>query len=320
MAAITNFEQLRAEAKRRGPLTVAVAAAQQYSSIEAAREACDAGIANAILVGDEEQIRKIAAENAVSLDGLRVIDVPEVHEAAREAVRLVHDGTAQILMKGKLETADLLRAALNKEAGLRAGALLTVVWVGEIPGFGRLLFISDPGVVIRPTIDQKVDIVQNAINVALRLGLIEPKVAVLAALDMVSPTIPTTVDAANLSKMADRGQITGGYVDGPLGFDTAISPAAALAHGLRGPVAGQADILIVPDIEAGNVLVKGLTYFAGAASAVIVAGARAPIVITSRADPPETKLTSIALAALLASSPLPLHETILTLADVQQRS
>lgn len=318
MAAIRNFAELRAAAQEQGPITVAIAEAQQYSSIEAAREACDEGIANSILVGDREQIEQIAAEHNISLAGLTIEHAADSATAARIAVKLVHDGMAQVLMKGKLETADLLRAALNKEYGLRTGSFLTVVWVGEVPGFDRLLFISDPGVIITPTIDQKVEIVQNAINVARRLGLDEPKVAILAALDMVSPSIPTTVDAANLSKMADRGQISGGFVDGPLGFDTAIFPTAALSHGLRGPVAGHADILVVPDIEAGNVLVKGLTYFAHAASASIVVGARAPIVITSRADPAETKLTSIALAALIAEKPIPAQVDMLTIADVQQ--
>ncbi len=319
MPAIKNFTDLLELARQRGPLTLAVAAAHELHVLEAVRGATDAGIVHPILIGNEPLIRQIAAEHHISLADFTITDIEDVHEAAKAAVRLVHDGDAQVLMKGKLETADLLRAALDRQHGLRTGSLFSVVWIAEVPGLDRLLFVSDPGIVIHPTLDQKVEIVQNIINCARQLGLDEPKVAVLAALDMVSPAISSTVDAANLSKMADRGQISGGLVDGPLGFDTAISPTAAAAHGIAGPVAGHADILIVPDIEAGNVLAKGLVYFAHASAASIVVGATAPIVLTSRADPAETKLASIALGVALARNfnpPHPEHEY--NIAEVQQ--
>ncbi len=319
MPPINNFAQLTALAQQRGPLTLAVAAAHELHVLEAVRAATDAGIIHPILIGNELQMQRIAAEHGISLDGFTLVNSEEIHEAALMAVKLVHDGDAQVLMKGRLETADLIRAALNKQYGLRTGALLSVVWIAQVPGFDRLLFLSDAGIVIKPTLDQKVEIVQNIINAARQLGVEQPKVAVLASLDMVSPAIPATIDAANLSKMADRGQITGGYVDGPLGFDTAISPAAAAAHGLRGPVAGLADILIVPDIEAGNVLAKALVYFVHAEAASVVVGASAPIIITSRADSAATKLASIALGVVLATAaPPPAVALEYNIAQVQQ--
>ncbi len=319
MPPINNFAQLTVVAQQHGPLTLAVAAAHELHVLEAVRAATDAGMVRPILIGNELQMQRIAAEHGISLVGFNLINSEEIHEAALMAVKLVHDGEAQVLMKGRLETADLLRAALNKQYGLRTGALLSVVWVAQVPGIDRLIFLSDPGIVIKPTLDQKVEIVQNIINAARQLGVAEPKVAVLAALDMVSPAISATVDAANLSKMADRGQITGGYVDGPLGFDTAISPAAAAAHGLSGMVAGQADILIVPDIEAGNVLAKALIYFVHAEAASVVVGASAPIIITSRADSAATKLASIALGVVLATAaPLPAVALEYNIAQVQQ--
>jgi len=216
-------------------------------------------------------------------------------------MELVGLGHAQIAMKGKIETGDFLRAALDKEVGLRVGRLLTHVGVFEIPGFDRLLFISDAGVVVAPTMEQKIEIVQNAIYVAQRLGVEEPKVAILAATEMVNPKIPTTLDAANLAKMADRGQIKGGIVDGPLALDNAISLESARIKGIKSEVAGCADILIAPDIEAGNMLAKALTYFAKARMAGIVVGGKSPLIVASRSDPHETKLVSMALGVLLAS-------------------
>lgn len=319
MPPIRNLTELTELARQRGPLTLAVAAAHELHVLEAVRGATDAGLVSPTLIGDEELMRKIATEHNISLAGFTLINSEDVHEAARQAVQLVHDGAAQVLMKGKLETADLLRAALNKQYGLRTGALLSVAWIAQVPGLDRLIFVSDAGIVIKPTLDQKVEIVQNVINIARQLGVEQPKVAVLAALDMVSPAISATVDAANLSKMADRGQITGGLVDGPLSFDTAISPSAAAAHGLQGAVAGHADILIVPDIEAGNVLAKALVYFAHAQAASLVVGASAPIIIASRADSTETKLASIALAVAVAGSfHRPAPEPEYNLAQVQQ--
>lgn len=206
-----------------------------------------------------------------------------------------------MLVKGKLDTADLLRAVLDRESGLRAGALLTHVGLFDVPGLDRLLYISDGGVVLNPTLHQKMEITRDAVSVAHTLGLAILKVAILAAAEFVTEDMPTTVDAAALTKMADRGQITGALVDGPFGLDNAVSLAAAETKGLRGSVAGRADILIVPSVEAGNLMAKVITFLPGGRMAGIVVGARVPIVITSRADPHQGELFSIALATILAA-------------------
>jgi len=228
-----------------------------------------------------------------------------IHESdpktcANKVMELVSQGHAQIAMKGKVETGDFLRAALNKEYGLRRGNLLTHVGAFEIPGIDRLIFVSDAGVVVAPDMEQKVEIVRNAIRVARALGVEQPRVAILAATEMVNPKIPATLDAANLAKMADRGQITGGLVDGPLALDNAISPESVAVKGIQSQVAGYADILIPPDIEAGNVLAKAITYFANGKMAGVVVGARSPMIVASRSDTHETKLVSMALGVLLA--------------------
>ncbi len=210
-------------------------------------------------------------------------------------------GHADLAMKGRVETGDFLRAALDREIGLRVGRLFSHIAVFEVPGFDHLLFVTDSGVVVAPTMEQKVEIVQNAIMVAQRLGVTEPKVAVLAATEMVNPKIPTTMDAANLAKMADRGQIQGGIVDGPLALDNAISSESAEVKGIRSPVAGCADILVAPDVEAGNMLAKAITYFAQGKMAGVVVGGKSPLIVASRSDPHETKLVSMALGVLLAS-------------------
>jgi len=309
VAAIRNFTQLVAAAQRRGPLTLAVAAAQELHVLEAVRAAADMGIVRPILVGDLHEICRLAIEHGINVDDFAILLARDKYEAAAIAVRLVHDGEAEILMKGRMETADLLHAVLNRDCGMGSGGLLTFVWISQVPTLSRLLFISDPGVVIKPTLDQKVQIVQHCIDTAHRLGVQHPRVAILAAQDEVYPDELASSDAAALSKMADRGQITGAYVDGPLTLDSAISPVIVAQHGLRGPVAGHADILIVPDIEAGNILAKGLTYFAHAVSASVVVGATAPIVLTSRSDSAESKLASIALGVMLANEAISLESS-----------
>jgi phosphate butyryltransferase len=219
---------------------------------------------------------------------------------AYKVMELVGQGKVQIAMKGKVETGDFLRAALNKDYGLRRGNLFTHVGVFEIPGMDRLILVSDAGVVVAPDMEQKFEIVRNAIEVAHALGVEVPKVAILAATEMVNPKIPATLDAANLSKMADRGQIRGGLVDGPLALDNAISPESVAVKGIQSQVAGHADILIPPDIEAGNVLAKAITYFANGKMAGVVVGAKSPMIVASRSDSHETKLVSMALGVLLA--------------------
>jgi phosphate butyryltransferase len=259
-----------------------------------------AGVAEVILVGDVPKIRAIATEEGFDISRMDLVQADHPRDAAWRVMKLVSDGKADVAMKGKVETSDFLRGALSKELGLRTGRLFTHVAAFEIPEFDRLIFISDAGVVVAPNLEQKVEIVQNAIYVAHALGIERPRVAVLAATEVVNPKIPTTLDAANLSKMADRGQIRGGLVDGPLALDNAISPESARIKGIRSEVAGYADILIAPDIEAGNVLAKAITYFAQGKMAGVVVGARCPLILPSRSDTREAKLVSLALGVMLA--------------------
>ncbi len=301
---IRSFAELVEAARAKGPKRVAIAAAQEREVLLAAQDAERQGLAQCILVGDVPAIQEIAAEEGLDLSGMEMVHEPDPREAARRAMALVSQGHAEMAMKGRVETGDFLRAALDKEFGLRAGRLLSHVGVFEIPGFDRLIFVSDAGVVVAPDLAQKVEIVQNAIFVAQALGIPQPRVAILAATEMVNPKIPNTMDAANLAKMAERGQIVGGIVDGPLALDNAISPDAAAVKGIRSEVAGRADILIVPDIEAGNVLAKAITYFARGKMAGIVQGGRSPLIVASRADPHESKMVSMALGILLANPPL----------------
>lgn len=298
---ISSFVDLMAEAKKAGPRMVAIAAPHEEEILRSAVAAEQEGLANFTLVGDRERIRSVAADKALDVSRMMVINEPEPRAAARKVMELLRMGHADMAMKGKIETGDFLRAALDREVGLRVGRLFSHVAVFEIPGFDRLLFVTDSGVVVAPTMEQKVEIVQNAISVAQRLGVKQPKVAILAATEMVNPKIPTTMDAANLAKMADRGQIQGGLVDGPLALDNAISPESAAIKGIKSEVAGNADILVAPDVEAGNMLAKAITYFAHGKMAGVVVGAKSPLIVASRSDPHETKLISTALGVLLAS-------------------
>ena len=299
--AITSFAQLMEEARKVGPKTVAIAAAQEKEILLAAQDAEAQELCECVLVGDRAAIKEIAQENSIDVRRMMIIHEPKPKQAARKVMELVHLGHAQMAMKGGIETGDFLRAALDKEVGLRMGRLLTHVGIFEIPGFDRLIFISDAGVVVAPTMEQKIEIVQNAIYVAQRLGVEQPRVAILAATEMVNPKIPTTLDAANLSKMADRGQIRGGLIDGPLALDNAISLESAQIKGIKSDVAGRADILIPPDVEAANVLAKAITYFAKGNMAGVVVGGKSPIIVASRSDPHQTKLVSMALGVLLAT-------------------
>jgi phosphate butyryltransferase len=298
---IRSFAELKEAARARGPKKVAIAAAHEREVLLAAQDAQAEGIARCILVGDGTQIERVAGQSNISLNGMSIVDVAEPGEAARKVMELVSRGEADVAMKGRIETGDFLRAALDREFGLRQGRLLSHVAVFEIPGFERLVLVSDAGVVVAPDLEQKVAIIQNAIAVARAIGIELPRVAALAAIEMVNPKIPNTVEAAGLAKMADRGQIVGGLVDGPLALDNAISPEAAAIKGIKGEVAGRADVLILPDIEAGNVLAKAITYFARGRMAGIVYGARVPLVVASRADPHDSKLVSIALGVVVAA-------------------
>jgi len=289
------------EARKVGPRTVAIAAAQEKEILLAAHDAETQELCECILVGDRAVIKDVAQENSIDIRRMMIIQEPKPKQAAHKVMELVRMGHAQMAMKGKIETGDFLRAALDKEVGLRVGRLLTHVGIFEIPGFDRLIFISDAGVVVAPTMEQKIEIVRNAIFVAQRLRVEQPRVAILAATEMVNPKIPTTLDAANLSKMADRGQIKGGLIDGPLALDNAISLESAQIKGIKSDVAGRADILIPPDVEAANVLAKAITYFAKGNMAGVVVGGKSPIIMASRSDPHETKLVSMALGVLLAA-------------------
>jgi phosphate butyryltransferase len=298
---IRTFNELLETARAKGPKTVAVAAGHQSEVMLAGLDAEVAGLAEVILVGDGDRIRQIARDENFDISRMEVVDVPRDQEAAWQVMKLVSEGQADIAMKGRVETSDFLRAALSKELGLRTGKLFSHVAAFEIPEFDRLIFISDAGVIVAPNLEQKVEIVQNAILVAHAMEISLPRVAVLAATEVVNPKIPTTLDAANLSKMADRGQIKGGLVDGPLALDNAISPESARIKGIKSEVAGYADILIAPDIEAGNVLAKAITYFAQGKMAGVVVGARCPLILPSRSDTREAKLVSLALGVILAS-------------------
>ncbi|MGC8874684.1 MAG: bifunctional enoyl-CoA hydratase/phosphate acetyltransferase [Chloroflexia bacterium] len=299
--AIRNFAQLREEARKVGPRVVAIANAQDHEALLAARDAEERGIAHFVLIGDRAAIEQEAEAHQIDIRNMRIVEEPDRRAAAYRAMQMLARGEVHCAMKGKIFTADFLKAALDPAVGLRTGKLLTHVAVFDIPGFDRLILLSDAGVVVAPTLEQKMHIVQNAVDVAHRLGIEMPRVAVLAAAEMVNPKIPSTMDAANLSKMADRGQIYGAIVDGPLALDNAISPEAARIKGIRGEVAGRADILIAPDLEAGNALAKAIIYFAHSALAGVVVGAKMPLILPSRADTHEAKMMSIVLGVLMSA-------------------
>jgi phosphate acetyltransferase len=264
--------------------------------IEAARR----GVIDPVLVGPEERIREVARAEGADLSPYQIVAVPHSHAAAAKAVELARAGKVEALMKGSLHTDELLGAVVPSATGLRTSRRLSHVFVMDVPSYPRMLLITDAAINIYPKLEEKVDIVQNAIDLAHVLGIEEPHVAILSAVETVTSKIESTIEAAALCKMADRGQITGGVLDGPLAFDNAISAEAAQTKKIRSPVAGRADILLVPDLEAGNMLAKQLSYLAGAEGAGIVLGARVPIVLTSRADSVRSRLASTAVMALVA--------------------
>jgi phosphate acetyltransferase len=269
-------------------------------SLQGAMEARRDGFILPILVGPEGRIRALADQLGIDLGGIEVIDVEHSHAAAARGVALVREGRAEILMKGSLHTDEVLAAVIDKVNGIRTARRISHIFVMDVPTYPRVLLVTDAAINIAPGLKEKVDIVQNAIDLAHILGIEEPKVAILSAVETVNPDIPSTLEAACLCKMADRKQITGGILDGPLAFDNAVSEQAAKTKKIISPVAGKADILIVPDLEAGNMLAKQLQYLAGADAAGIVLGTRVPIVLTSRADSVRTRLASTAVMALVA--------------------
>jgi phosphate butyryltransferase len=297
-----NFSTLLAEIASYPVKRVAVAAAHDHTVLEAAVQASREHVAETVLVGDEARIREIAANRQLQLDKLTVIDRKDDLEAAATAVGLVADGQADLVMKGYLHTDDFLRAVLNKEHGLRAGVLMSHVFVAELPGRERFLFVTDAAMNIAPDLEQKAQILLNAVHLAHALGCDEPRVAALAAVELLNPAMPATVDATCLHTMGERRQFSPRcLVDGPFALDNAVSKEAAAHKGIAGPVAGAADVLLVPCIEAGNMLVKSLVYFAAARVAGVVLGAKCPIILTSRADSAEAKFLSIALGVYLTA-------------------
>ncbi|QNB47907.1 phosphate butyryltransferase [Thermanaerosceptrum fracticalcis] len=296
-----SFQEIK-EAVLNHPVkkVIAVAAADDEDVLVAVKMASQMKLAEPILIGNEVKIREIADEVAFDLTGVKVIDEPDQFQAARKAVRKIREGEAHIIMKGLIGTAPFLKAILEKDVGLRTGNVLSHVALFEVPHFSRLLLVTDAAMNIAPTLPEKVQIIQNALQVTKKLKISQPKTAAVCAVETVNQDMPATVDAALLAKMSERGQIKGTIIDGPLALDNAVSLEAARHKGIKSPVAGEADIIIVPDIEAGNIMYKTLVYLANADNAGVVMGALAPIVLTSRADTAEAKLNSIALSMLLA--------------------
>jgi phosphate butyryltransferase len=297
-----SFAEIIAAARGMNRVKIAVAAAADADVLTAVNAAKQAGIADAVLVGDAEAIARICREEGIDPEIFEIEHEPDVRLAARRAASLVRSGVAQVMMKGMVGTADFMRAVLNKTDGLGTGALLSHIVVFEPPGCQRLMTLTDAAINIAPDLPQKVQIVENALQVTRALGNPEPRIAMLAAVETVSPAMKATEDAALIAKMAERGQIRGCRIDGPLALDNAVSVTAAKHKGIGGEVAGMADILVVPFIEVGNVLYKSLVYFAGAPLGGIVIGAAAPVVLTSRADSPENKMNSIALAVVVSGA------------------
>jgi phosphate butyryltransferase len=283
-----------------GPVPVAIAAAQELQILAATSKAEQLGIVRAILIGDAAEIQQLSVAHDLDLSGMHVTDQPDPVAAAEETMHMVARGEARAAIKGQLQTSEFLHAALQREAGLRTGRLVTHVGVFLVPDLDRLLFISDGGVVLYPTKEQKIEIVSNAIEVAQALGVDQPRVALLAAADQVLPQLPVTGQIADIVAMQDRWRSEAAWVDGPFLLDTAVSLPIALQQGRNGPVAGRAEVLVGPDVESVNIMAKGITYFAGGRMAGLVVGAQAPLVVGSRADPPETRLACIAAGALLA--------------------
>ena len=297
-----KYERLVAATESLSALITAVAHPCDETSLQGAFEATKARMIAPILVGPKDKIHGLARHLGIDISGMEVVDVAHSQAAAEKAVELVRAGRAELLMKGSLHSDELLAAVTRRETGLRTARRISHVFVMDVPTHAQTLFITDAAVNISPDLGAKRDIVQNAIDLYAGLGLGTPKVAILSAIETVNPSIPSTIDAAALCKMADRGQITGGELDGPLAFDNAISPDAARVKGIRSPVAGQAQILVVPDLEAGNMLAKNLIFLSNADAAGIVLGARVPVILTSRADNVRTRMASCAVAMLLAHS------------------
>jgi phosphate acetyltransferase len=297
----SKYDRLIAAAKAAPSVTTIVVHPCDESSLRGAADAAQAGIIRPILVGPASKIAKVAVEHSIDISDYEIVDAEHSEEAAAKSVELIHAARGEMLMKGSLHTDELMRSVTAKGTGLRTDRRISHVFVMDVPTYAETVFITDAAINIFPDLDDKRDIIQNAIDLFIQAGFgTLPKVAILSAVETVTVKIPSTIDAAALCKMADRGQIAGGVLDGPLAFDNAVDVEAAKIKGIKSEVAGRAQILVVPDLEAGNMLAKNLAYFAKADSAGVVLGARVPIVLTSRADTPRARIASCAVAALHA--------------------
>ncbi len=297
-----KYERLIARAKQVPAATTIVVHPCDETSLRGAIEAAEIGIIVPVLVGPAEKIAAVAHEHKLDIGRFDIVDVPHSDAAAAKGVDLIHEAKGELLMKGSLHTDELMRAVTSGAKGLRTARRLSHVFVMDVPTHSEVLFITDAAINIFPDLDAKRDIVQNAIDFFTELGFGTPRVALLSAVENVTTKIPSTIEAAALCKMADRGQITGGLLDGPLAFDNAIDPEAAKIKGIRSEVAGRAQILVVPDLEAGNMLAKNLSFLAKADAAGIVLGARVPVILTSRADSVRARMASCAIAVLYANA------------------
>ncbi|WP_300380592.1 phosphate butyryltransferase [Clostridium sp.] len=298
---IKNFQEILRKVKNENVKKVSVAVAQDKHLLEAIKDAYAEGIVDAILIGDKKEIKVIASEIGLDLNKLELIDEPDKNKAALKAVELVRLGKADMVMKGLIDTKTFLKAILDKEVGLRTGKLMSHVSVFEISTIDRLIFITDAAFNMYPELKDKIEIVKNAITVAEAIGIEKPKVAAICAIEVVNENMKATVDAAILSKMSDRGQIENCIIDGPLAIDNALSEESASHKGIISDVAGKADILLMPNIESGNVMYKTLTYTSDCKNGGLLVGTSAPVILTSRSDSKESKVYSIALAALVAN-------------------
>jgi phosphate acetyltransferase len=295
-----KYQRLIDYCKNLPPLPTAVVHPCDQSSLQGALEAAQLGLIAPILVGPQERIKATARDHGLSISDFQIVDAPYSAAAAAAAVQLVREGKAEALMKGSLHTDELMGAVVKRDSGMRTARRISHCFIMAVPGHEDALIITDAAVNIAPTLEDKVDIVQNAIDLAHALQMPEVRVAILSATESVNPKVPSTIEAAALCKMVDRGQITGAVVDGPLALDNAINPEAAQIKKIKSPVAGRANVLVAPDLEAGNMLAKSLSFLAGADAAGIVLGARVPIILTSRADSVLTRNASCAVAVLLA--------------------
>jgi phosphate butyryltransferase len=297
--AFRNFKEMLQRAQELPKSRLSVAAADDLEVLKSVKNAYEKGLVDPILVGDRKKIKELSRQINFEVEDEQIYDIPEPKSATEKAVRLVSEGKADIIMKGMVGSSEFMKTVLNSEYGLRTGKTLSHLAAYDVPEYERVLFMTDGGINISPGLYQKVEILQNAIDAVRSLGFDEPKVGVLAAVEVVNPQMEATMHAAVLSKMAERGQIRGAVVDGPLALDNAINEEAARQKKIKSPVAGKADILLVPDIETGNIFGKSLIYLAGGTMAGIVLGAAAPIVMTSRADTADGKLCSIVMASLV---------------------